>query len=741
MKKYLVGFFYSLPVQLLLLHIRRYQVLLVFWYILFATISGHFMESYGAYTLYLAPEYLDKVNALSSSIVGFSVAIFIMSWNITTFILHSKHIKFLATTAQPFLKYCINNAIIPLSFLITYFIYAWQYQFNQELIGTRNFVFNIAGFLGGFILSILIAFTYFFGADKTIYRSMKAIITSANRKYERSIKSRRRIAGDKTEIRVDWFLSASFGLRKPRNVNHYSQLFLDSIFKRHHLAAILAIFLSFLFLIATGYFSNSRTFQVPAAASITVFFAILIAFAGAISLFLHSWSLLVLVATYVLVNWMYINNIIDPRNKAYGLNYANEDMRPTYDPGYMKQLIDKKNIDSDKAVFIQMLDNWKAKQHSDTPVMYIINVSGGGVRSATFVMNVLQRLDSVTNGHLMDRTFLINGASGGIIGASYFRALYQQKINGANINLHDAAYADDISKDLLNPLFSSFVSRDLLGPVRRFTYNGFEYKKDRGYAFEQKLNYNTHGLLNTSVGSYTLAEGQAKLPLMFFNSVVTRDGRQMLISTHPARFLMKPFNDSTHIEINDPDVIDFNSFFHNQHATDIKILSAIRMNATFPYVLPNVWLPSTPVIDVMDAGLRDNFGQQTTVRFIHVFREWLQKNTSKVIIIQIRDRPLGDWENTNDGNSMLSLVTKPFLLLQNNWQRLQDYYQTDEVNFISDAYGPDFYRINFQYVPQKQNENASLSFHLTASEKVDIAASLNNTINQQSLKKIIELSK
>ncbi len=112
MKKYITGFYYSLPVQLFLLHFRRYQVLLVFWYILFATVNGDFLQPYGADTLYLAPEYLGSVNTSSMALTGFAIGIFVMSWNITTFILHTKHIRFLATTAQPFLKFCINNAVV-----------------------------------------------------------------------------------------------------------------------------------------------------------------------------------------------------------------------------------------------------------------------------------------------------------------------------------------------------------------------------------------------------------------------------------------------------------------------------------------------------------------------------------------------------------------------------------------------------------------------------------------------------
>src|SRR5947208_4482872 len=170
MKKYITGFYYSLPVQLFLLHFRRYQVLLVFWYILFATVDGNFLQPYGADSLYLAPEYWGSVNAWSMGLTGFAIGIFAMSWNISTFILHTKHIRFLATTAQPFLKFCINNAVIPLFFLIFYFTYAIQYDADLELLSTLDIVILISGFIGGLILAVFISFAYFFSADKNIYR-------------------------------------------------------------------------------------------------------------------------------------------------------------------------------------------------------------------------------------------------------------------------------------------------------------------------------------------------------------------------------------------------------------------------------------------------------------------------------------------------------------------------------------------------------------------------------------------
>ena len=738
MRKFWTGFFYSLPVQLFFLHFRRYQLLLLFWVILFATVAGFFLQPYGSETLYLAPEYWGNVTALSTGFVGFGIGIFVMSWNITTFILHTKHIRFLATTSQPFLKYCINNAIIPILFLVFYFINAIRYDWYEELISADTIILLNASFLLGFIIAVFIAFGYFYGADKTIYRRMKTIISKAHENYTVAI-NKNPLPVYKGEIRVDWFLNARLRLRKPRDVRHYSEDLLQIIFKRHHLAAVLAVLIAFLFLISVGYLSDSTVFQIPAAASITIFFAILIGVAGAFSLFLKTWSIPVLILIYVVINWLSNSNVIDFRNRAYGLNYDKSIPPSPYTQQSLEALASPQNIQHDEESFLLTLNKWKAKQKEEKPVMFLIDVSGGGNRSAAFVMQVLQRLDSVTNGGLMPHTMLINGASGGMMGATYFRALYWEKLKGANINLQDAKYANNISRDLLNPLFSSMITRDLMGPATRFNVNGYSYVKDRAYAFEQKLDYNTHGILNKKIGDYTKPETEAQIPGLIWNAVISRDGRQMIISPSPKRWLMQTGFDTTRIPAKEVDAVDFVSFFKDKNPLNVSVLSALRMNATFPYVLPNVWLPSSPVVDVFDAGLRDNFGQETTFRFINTFKTWLQQNVSKVIIIQIRDRQAGDWDRPLETDNVLGFLTKPFLLLQYNLFRLQTYYQLSQLDYLSDCYGPNLYRLSFQYIPSKKEQIATISFHLTASEKKDIITSINSSINREAFNKLLLL--
>ena len=166
MKTWLRGFFHSFPVQLVFLHLRKYQVLLLFWFILFATVNSSFMKTFGADSLFLAPEYLGNVNALSSALVGASIGMFIMSWNIATFILFSRQFRFLAATSNPFLKYCINNAVIPGLFLLFYFFKAYKFDHQKELIPAAEILFLFGGFLCGLIFLLAVSFIYFFRADR-----------------------------------------------------------------------------------------------------------------------------------------------------------------------------------------------------------------------------------------------------------------------------------------------------------------------------------------------------------------------------------------------------------------------------------------------------------------------------------------------------------------------------------------------------------------------------------------------
>jgi len=734
---YLRGIFYSLPLQLIFLHFRKYQVLLIFWFFMFSVVNSSFMKSFGADALFLAPEYLGNVNSISCAIMGMAIGVFIMCWNITTFILFSRQFTFLAATQYPFLKYCINNSVIPVAFLIFYLIRAYQFAHYKELISNVEIIFLTVGFMAGLLLILSISFFYFFRADKTILKRLQPAFKSAKNVIYH-FQPDPHPASIKSLIYSEWFLDSFFRIRKCRDVSHYSKELMEKIFKQHHFAAVFSLLIAYLFLIVIGFFLDSRFFQLPAGASITLFFAILIGVCGAVVYFFQSWSVPAFLLFITMLNFLYRIEWIDPRNKAYGLNYTNKNEQPEYSQKSLQALANPDSINKDKKNMEGILNKWKQKQGEDKPLLIVMTTSGGGTRSATFTMNVLQRLDSITGGQMMKKTFLITGASGGMIGASYFRELYREKLHGKNFNLQSPQYVDDIADDLLNPTFTSFIARDLFAPEQKFSVGPYTYLRDRGYAFESALNENTGGVLDKRLKDYREDEAEANIPLMFYHTVITRDGKMMLVNTQPLRFMMQPPTDSTN-DTEAVDAVDYSSFFAKQDPYNLRLLSVLRMNATFPIVLPNVWMPSKPVIDVMDGGLRDNYGVENSLRFLSHMQKWIEDNTSGVLIIQIRDRMDGGWENPYEYNDLTGNSTKSFFLLQHNWYKMMDYFQSDMENYFVSNSGYPIHKISFQYIPRSEEHKAALSFHLSEREKLDIAASLNSSHNQEGLKKLLEL--
>lgn len=692
------------------------------------------MKIFGAHTLFLSPEYLGAVSPLSAAIVGIAMGIYIMSWNITTFIMHSIRFRFLATTSKPFLKYCLNNAIIPFVFLVVYFFRAYDYSIYDELLGKMEFLLIVLGFLGGFFLLLLIFFAYFFTADKRILRNFNPDNVRPLKKKNSSN------TVEEFGLSVGFYLNSYFRFKKARPVDHYSIAFLNDIFKRHHFTAMIAVLMAFIFMIFIAFFLDHRAFQVPAAASVLILFALLTAVIGALSYFLRSWSLLFLILVYFIINSLYQYNIIDPRNKAYGLDYGNSE-RPEYSLNNLQKLISTDQIESDKKNMIQILERWKANQNEEKPLMVLFNFGGGGLRGACFSMDVLQTLDSLCGGTLMKKTVLMTGASGGMLGAAYYRQLSILRDQGEPINLLDQKYVDNISKDLLNPIFSAMIARDLIAPVQKFSIGDNRYTKDRGYAFEQKLNENTGGILDRDLNYYKPYEEQALIPMMILNSVVTRDFKKMVVGTQPMSFMMVPaFKDSTSKMVG-PDAIDFGALFKNEKPLNLRMLTALRMNASYPYVLPGVWLPSNPVIDVMDAGLKDNTGQESSLRFLYTFKDWINENTGGVVIIQIRARQKGSWGDNFKSGGIQQMLTRPMTMMQSNLFLLQDYYQDDEITYAQSFLQQPLRRISFMYLPEKEEQEATVNFHLTAMEKREVEASLSRVNNQKAFLKLKEIWK
>ena len=167
------------------------------------------------------------------------------------------------------------------------------------------------------------------------------------------------------------------------------------------------------------------------------------------------------------------------------------------------------------------------------------------------------------------------------------------------------------------------------------------------------------------------------------------------------------------------------------------------MNATFFYVLPNVLLPTVPQTEVMDAGIRDNYGTQHTLRYITRFLDWINENTSGVVIVQIRDRYKTVDIKSKANRSLLESFTRPIQVVSDNYLTIQSFNQDEMLMHMSGLLKNKISVINYQ-LKRTEQENIALSWHLSNKEKKRIYESVYEPENQKSteiLIKLLELEK
>ena len=746
MRNWLSNLYHSFSIQLLVLHCKKNLLFLIAWVLLFALASGAIASNLGANYLFVAPEYMNEVGFWSFFILGLAFGSFTMTWNMTCYMLDAKQFPFLATLARPFSKFCINNFIVPLAFLLFLIIISVRFQAFYELRNTQEIIINISGLLLGCLIMVILFDRYFKYTNKDILNYLKERKGSPPNLSKAPTPGTRRntpniykIRSGKTKVVVRNFISERLKTRLVRGVGHYESSLLVSVFRQNHSNAIVAILAALFILIVLGYLVEYPVFRIPAGASAFILGSIFIALTGAINYWFGEWSITAFIGIILAVNIITSFDAIKHKNKAYGLRYDNVEY-PNYTYANMLAMASSNGeMSMDRAHTIEILENWKARVtegKDEKPKIVFLCVSGGGLKTATWSMQVLQRADSSLNGKLLDHTAIISGASGGLLGMAYARELLLKKRNGEDINIYDPQYIKNISKDLLNPVAFTIVSNDLFIPWASFNIGDKVYRRDRGYVFENQLNENTGGILNKNISDYRQPEYDATIPLMMITPSIVNDGRRLIISPQGVSYMTVAPIDLDLINDIEVDGIDFGQMFKNQDADSLRFLTALRMNATYPYILPNVHLPTNPGIEVMDAGFRDNFGIKSATRFIHVFKDWILENTSGVTLVQVTGVNKFEEVEPSTNRGLFSSLINP-LGIATQILSLQEYEHDTNLVFLYDLLGHDMFEtIRFTYRPTAENTKASMTFHLTEREQNDIMDAFYLPQNQTSLKRL-----
>ena len=422
------------------------------------------------------------------------------------------------------------------------------------------------------------------------------------------------------------------------------------------------------------------------------------------------------------------------------MNYDNKPAN--FSPASNDNNLNAKTYQNDSTHTVEILEKWKTKNtvNGKKPKIVFINTTGGGMRSALWSFCAIQYCDSMLEGKLLKQTQLISGSSGGLIGLAYLRELMLRNQRKEILNFHNPTYRNDMAKDILNKLAFYVSVNDMLFRLQTFEDNGFTYRKDRGYAFEEQLNENTRGFLNRRLNEYYTPEYNSKIPMLLINPTIVNNGKRLIISSQPVSYLSynAPQNNIRNEYLNES--LEFKRFFKQQGAGDLRFTSALRMSSTFPYVMPIVHLPSKPEFKVMDAGLRDNFGMKNSIKFLYTFRNWISNNTSGVVMIQIRDSQKTPEMDEKERHTFIESISLPLRTVYKNIFLTQDYDHDQLIQYSNEWFKGNMEVINLVLDNTKEKQ-LSLSWHLTESEKKITYKSIDRADNQKAFKRIAELLK
>ncbi|MFN8395813.1 MAG: patatin-like phospholipase family protein, partial [Bacteroidia bacterium] len=638
---------------------------------------------------------------------------------------------FLALERRPFLVYYLNNLLLPLCFVVVYSISFVNFQtyainhFEWEIVG------RLMGMYAGLASVTVLILLYFIRGS----RNFVALIGErASRKLNprRTIISKARSAMG-LRMRVDYYLASPIRLASPDPNDPVEFRQLVKILNQNHGNALFLEFLLLALIMGLGLLEENPAFQIPAGASILFLFSIFLMLVSAIIFWFRKLGPLALIGLALIYLVFDQVSVFNNEHPALGMNYEID--RAPYTLDHLREVSSAEAIQTDIQNTTETLNRWLSDYvafhgTAKKPKAVMLCVSGGGLRAAYFTMRVMQKLDSLTEGRLMESTRLITGASGGMVGAAYFRELYLKKKLGDIEDIWGPEYSARMSKDLLNRTTLKIVT-SLFLPTAQEWIGASKYDSDRGWSFDNQLMANLGVFQDKRLAEYVPLEESAYIPQMIFSPVVINDGRRMYISAIPVSYLTRSYDFEGDLE---PGVagVDFRRFFKKQDADSLLFVTALRMNASFPMITPYILMPSNPPMEIIDAGVADNYGLETASRYLRHFANWYSQNTSGLMLLQVRDSRLQSMDLPKyRKKNFLKQILDPIGATYSAYYMSNDLATEQYIRDMDRQTTGNLKFASFQDEPVDTGGiRASLSWHLTPREVAGIEEALSSPENK-----------
>jgi hypothetical protein len=277
-----------------------------------------------------------------------------------------------------------------------------------------------------------------------------------------------------------------------------------------------------------------------------------------------------------------------------------------------------RSLIADKAA----LDHWKSRFQGPPPRLVVVATSGGALRAALWTLDVLRDIERRIPGFLR-HVRVVTGASGGMVGAAHLvSALNERGSTFTDINegWFDSVI-DDVAIDSLTP-----VTRALILPNR-----------DRGRALEESWENHKQSHLEKKFRALSAGEEAGWLPSLIYSPMLVEDGRRLLISNLDLGLVARtPSPGPSGPRLASVSAVELFACAGGG-IDDIKLSTVARLNATYPWVTSAARLTTPEDRRVVDAGYYDNYGVDVATAWIRNNAEWIAKNTSGVLLLQIRD--------------------------------------------------------------------------------------------------------
>lgn len=234
-------------------------------------------------------------------------------------------------------------------------------------------------------------------------------------------------------------------------------------------------------------------------------------------------------------------------------------------------------------------------EKSPHAVITVVAASGGGIRAAGWAARVLTGIQEAVPEFIQSLRF-VSAVSGGSVGTLYFFERCERGAGRCDPGGF-SAILDRAMRSSLNEIGWGFAYPDLARALLPFVGR---LERDRAWAMERAWARNL-SVPDVLLSAWRARSARGDLPAVAFNATIVETGQRLVIATADL-----------------PEALTFDRLYKGR---DVRVVTAVRLSATFPFVTPVARADhrdgsGVPLFHLADGGYVDNGGIGTAAEWL-----------------------------------------------------------------------------------------------------------------------------